>query len=125
MTAHHTKAPWTVRIAKEDEEYEIVAYSDHHDEPPCNIAQCFGGMEDGVAEQNAYLIAAAPDGLKCAEYIYALLLQRNDQWRIENQKAYCMLRDFIAKATAEEPENVQNDFEDAVAGVKNETAMQM
>lgn len=63
-------------------------------------------------EANARVIAAAPDGLHAAELAYLHLLKiPHDRLRLKGQVTLCALRDFIAKATGREEEDVQNEYE--------------
>lgn len=75
----------------------------------------------GSTEANARLIAAAPDGFDAAELTYiALLRQPHDAWRIENQNLLCALRDYIAKATGQDSQTVQEHYE-AIARATGES----
>ena len=62
---------------------------------------------------NAHLIAAAPDGFAIAEaaYIAMLKMPHDVMWRTFNQHIYAGLRDYIAKATNQDAESVQNYYE--------------
>lgn len=78
-------------------------------------------------EANCKLIAAAPDGLKAAEMAYLHLLKTpHDALRIKGQDTLVALRDFIAKATGREAEDVQNEFESlAVEEMHNDLEQQL
>ena len=67
--------------------------------------------------ERAHLIAAAPDGFAIAEAAYIALLKiplASCDWRHANQHIYAGLRDYIAKATNQEAEAVQNHYEELV-----------
>ena len=73
----------------------------------------------GTPEANARLIAAAPDGLDTAIFVYEALLRHPvDAWRIraDGQQSLCHLRGFIAKATGRSEQEVQEFHEGIVAG---------
>ena len=53
--------------------------------------------------------------ISLSKFVYLKLLQLDGLWRIENQKVYCELRDFIARETGNHPEDVQNAFEQSAA----------
>jgi hypothetical protein len=68
------------------------------------------------AEANARLIAAAPVGLSVAMQVYTELLRLPvGSERIRLQGALCSLRDYIAEATGETPQAVQEEFEETAA----------
>lgn len=67
--------------------------------------------ESKASDDDAKLIAAAPDGLSAAELTYMALLAIDGAWRVKNQHVYCALRDYIAAASGRDVEEVQNDFE--------------
>lgn len=66
-----------------------------------------------VADANARLIAAAPDGLEVAVATYLALLAAVDV-RHRFQAELCALRDFIAKATGRGPQEVQDQYDGMV-----------
>lgn len=65
-------------------------------------------------QANARLIAAAPEGLDAAMLAYEILADIRNQWKgretPEGQIALVCLRDFIAKATGRDAQEVQDDF---------------
>jgi hypothetical protein len=66
---------------------------------------------------NAHLIAAAPEGFAVIESAYiAILKHQHDVWRIKNQRLLADMRDYIAKATNQEPEAVQDYYEAKARG---------
>lgn len=76
---------------------------------------------DVEPEDAARLLAAAPEGLSVAEFVYqALLRHPADGWRTsaDGQHSLCVLRAFIASATGKSERDVQEFYEDAVAGAK-------
>ena len=76
------------------------------------------GMFAG-AEKPAHLIAAAPDGLKAASDAYlAILSAPPSGWRAAQgmNGTLAGLRDFIAKATNRDPQDVQEDYEAKAKG---------
>lgn len=69
----------------------------------------------GEAEANAHLIAAAPTGFAAAEAAYIALLQVPDSicsFRVKNQSVLAALRDYIALATNQDAQAVQEHYED-------------
>lgn len=69
-------------------------------------------IEKWTAEEDARLIAAAPDMLTVLSATYlALLRHPHDAWRIENQGTLSDLRNVIATATGRDEQDVQDDFE--------------
>ncbi|MFV7455446.1 hypothetical protein ACNPMX_11735 [Stenotrophomonas maltophilia] len=72
-----------------------------------------------VSEDDARLIAAAPTGLDAAVFVYERLLSHPvDSWRIgaNGQQSLCVLRDFIADATGQTEQEVQEFYEAKIAG---------
>jgi len=100
-----------------------------HNAGPWSYRKCPCGMKGcnqytvsvqgsaGFDEADARLIAAAPDGLLAAEIAYrALLTVPHVEWRVRHQPVYCELRDFIAKATGRDSQEVQDEFEAKATG---------
>ena len=114
----HTPGPWTkgrhlgITAIINGEETQVAA--------AC-VMPCIGGHDDIHAQRgadmeqaNARLIAASPDGLEAAKLAYAALLRTpHDRLRTKAQSALSSLRDFIASATGQDAETVQDDFESA------------
>lgn len=111
----HSKTPWI---------YERVpngsaAYVYCDDSLGSAIAMVLDATNMGIrhpADVNGALMAAAPEGLACAEMLYRKLLSIQPGsphyiLRIESQGELAALRDFIAKATGRSAEEVQNEYE--------------
>ena len=79
--------------------------------PVSTIALVEGLMKDEENLANARLIAAAPDGLEAAKVAYVSILLLPPVQRLDFQDVLCKLRDFIAKATGADFEDVQNEYE--------------
>lgn len=59
------------------------------------------------------------EALLVAEETYLALLQHPlDAWRFSNQSVLGRLRDFIAKTTDRDEEEVQNEFESRAASIR-------
>ncbi|MAI17108.1 MAG: hypothetical protein CBC71_06390 [Rhodobacteraceae bacterium TMED111] len=106
MTKHkHTKAPWYIN--RNAGKYFRVSPNKFG----CNDKSQY------IAEQikiraNAHLIAAAPDGLEVAELCYIKLLKLDPLTRLNFQEELSALRNYIAKATNQDIEDVQNEYEE-------------
>lgn len=60
--------------------------------------------------------------LEVSALYLALLEHPHDKWRIENQMAYCVVRDDIAQRLGIDAEIVQNTFEQGVLAALAEKA---
>lgn len=114
METKHTPGPWkttgydlpNVHVYGPGKYPAVVAYC------PALVNAGGAGTTPDERVANARLIAAAPDGLNAAQFAYlALLKHDHDAWRVKNQGVYCALRDFIAKATGQTSEAVQDAYE--------------
>lgn len=93
MSAQHTAAPWRVRI------------NPRHDPDTCDLSICgdifvladVNGPQYEHQEANAYLMAAAPDLLRCAQILAALDSGRGRTFPTEEDCAFA--RAAIARAT--------------------------
>ena len=95
---HPTRGAWTVRTKDGDLIAEMWI------------------APTSAAEPNARLIAAAPDGLRAAELAYRALLRlpfgsRERIYADIGNGALAALRDFIASATGQSAEAVQDKYE--------------
>jgi hypothetical protein len=70
-------------------------------------------IKSGTTEADAILIASAPTGFSTAEETYIALLQMpHNAERMRLQPILCKLRDYIAEATGNDIEDVQNEYEE-------------
>jgi hypothetical protein len=106
MSTKLSAGPWMPDYVSTDGSVQgwICCAANGRVEPVCHIEAC--GWQD------AQLLTAAWEGLAAAECAYLAFLEPPyDARRARNQRALCLLRDFIAKATGRSSEDVQNDFE--------------
>ncbi len=92
-----------LKVGEDGKAFLMIAYESWRQFPSINFQE--------MQEANAQLIAAAPDGLEAGVDAYIALLRTSGIFRIRIQKELCQLRDFIAKATGQDPEEVQNEYE--------------
>ena len=105
----HTPGPWfrdIAHIGKSTFEGKLceAVFKDEIDGERTLIAL----VVDSV---NPDLIAAAPDGLEVAKKAYVSILLLPPEIRNSFREVLCELRDFIAKATGSDFEDVQNEYE--------------
>ena len=111
----HTPGPWTVQLGGMRGSFRVLEAATHEAE---NAGVTENDGHD-VSSANARIIAVAPDGLEIAYTAYlALLGHPFDKWRLENQAVLAGLRDYIAKATGEEPQVVQEGCEAAADALR-------
>jgi len=108
----YTKGEWTVYNSQRDELGDWMINDGGH-----GIGRFVGFLTTEENKANANLIAAAPDGLEAGIDAYIALLQTDGLFRILIQRELCQLRDFIAKATNQNGEEVQNHYE-SIAHIK-------
>lgn len=130
----HTPGPWSIHEMNRDQEPFLVTpengadswmamsrYVGKGEKLICDVAMMTGEgggypRVDNFGEciANARLISAAPEGLDAAILAYEILADIRHQWKgretPEGQIALVSLRDFIAKATGREAQDVQDEF---------------
>ncbi len=106
----YTKGPWHVT-----KEFRTRKYI--YDSGGRLVVEVNDDRDEYLA--NAQLIAAAPNGLIAGIDAYVALLRTPIGFRLTIQSELCQLRDFIAKATQCDSEDIQNKYEaQAIAEVE-------